>query len=42
MKIAVVGSGTMGLGIAQAFAQAKEGYEVIVCVVLRQRLRLQA
>lgn len=33
MKIAVVGSGTMGLGIAQAFAQAEEGYEVIVCVV---------
>ena len=33
MKIAVVGSGTMGLGIAQAFAQAAEGYEVVVCVV---------
>ena len=33
MKIAVVGSGTMGLGIAQAFAQAAEGYEVILCVV---------
>ncbi|MDO5548956.1 MAG: 3-hydroxyacyl-CoA dehydrogenase NAD-binding domain-containing protein [Eubacteriales bacterium] len=33
MKIAVVGSGTMGLGIAQAIAQAKEGYEVVVCVV---------
>mgnify|MGYP005759299129 CR=1 FL=1 len=32
MKIAVVGSGIMGLGIAQAFAQAK-GYEVKLCVV---------
>lgn len=33
MKIAVVGSGTMGLGIAQTIAQAKEGYEVVVCVI---------
>lgn len=32
MKIAVVGSGTMGLGIAQAIAQS-EGYEVVLCVV---------
>lgn len=33
MKVAIVGSGTMGLGIAQAFAQAPGDYEVIVCVV---------
>ena len=32
MKVAVVGSGIMGLGITQAFAQA-EGYEVNLCVV---------
>ena len=32
MKVAVVGSGIMGLGITQAFAQA-EGYDVSLCVV---------
>ena len=32
MKVAVVGSGVMGLGITQAFAQS-EGYEVNLCVV---------
>ncbi|MDO4286110.1 MAG: 3-hydroxyacyl-CoA dehydrogenase NAD-binding domain-containing protein [Eubacteriales bacterium] len=32
MKVAVVGSGIMGLGITQAFAQA-DGYEVNLCVV---------
>ena len=32
MKVAVVGSGLMGLGIAQAFAQ-EQGYEVTLCVV---------
>jgi 3-hydroxybutyryl-CoA dehydrogenase len=32
MKVAIVGSGTMGLGIAQAFAQA-DGYEVMLCTV---------
>ncbi len=31
LKIAVVGSGAMGMGIAQAFAQA-DGYEVKLCV----------
>lgn len=30
MKVAVVGSGTMGMGIALAFAQT-EGYEVAIC-----------
>lgn len=32
MKVAVVGSGVMGLGITQAFAQ-EQGYEVNLCVV---------
>ena len=30
MKIGVIGAGTMGSGIAQAFAQT-EGYEVVLC-----------
>ena len=30
MKVAVIGAGTMGRGIAQAFAQC-EGYEVCLC-----------
>lgn len=30
MKIGIIGAGTMGSGIAQAFAQA-DGYEVILC-----------
>lgn len=30
MKVGVIGAGTMGSGIAQAFAQA-EGYEVVLC-----------
>ncbi len=30
MKVGVIGAGTMGVGIAQAFAQAK-GYEVCLC-----------
>ena len=29
MKVAVIGAGTMGSGIAQAFAQT-EGYEVVL------------
>ena len=32
MKIGVLGAGTMGSGIAQAFAQT-EGYEVMLCDV---------
>ena len=30
MKVGIIGAGTMGSGIAQAFAQA-EGYEVYLC-----------
>ena len=30
MKVGVIGAGTMGSGIAQAFAQV-EGYEVVLC-----------
>lgn len=30
MKVGVIGAGTMGSGIAQAFAQC-EGYEVALC-----------
>ena len=30
MKVGVIGAGTMGAGIAQAFAQV-EGYEVCLC-----------
>ena len=30
MKVGVIGAGTMGFGIAQAFAQT-EGYEVMLC-----------
>ena len=30
MKVGVIGAGTMGAGIAQAFAQV-DGYEVCLC-----------
>ena len=30
MKVGIIGAGTMGSGIAQAFAQT-EGYEVVLC-----------
>ena len=30
MKVGVIGAGTMGAGIAQAFAET-EGYEVYLC-----------
>ena len=30
MKVGIIGAGTMGSGIAQAFAQT-EGYEVCLC-----------
>ena len=32
MKVGIIGAGTMGSGIAQAFAQT-EGYEVMLCDV---------
>ena len=32
MKVGVIGAGTMGSGIAQAFAQT-EGYEVVLCYI---------
>ncbi|MDL2209927.1 NAD(P)-binding domain-containing protein [Desulfovibrio sp. OttesenSCG-928-O18] len=35
MKIGIVGAGTMGSGIAQAFA-ATQGYEVVLCDVSRE------
>lgn len=37
MKIAVIGSGTMGMGIAQAFAEC-EGYKVALCVITGKKL----
>ena len=30
MKVGIIGAGTMGAGIAQAFAQTA-GYEVLLC-----------
>ena len=30
MKVGIIGAGTMGAGIAQAFAQV-QGYEVYLC-----------
>ena len=30
MKVGIIGAGTMGSGIAQAFAQV-DGYDVILC-----------
>ena len=33
MKVGIIGAGTMGSGIAQAFAQT-EGYEVCLCCLL--------
>ena len=43
MKVGVIGAGTMGQGIAKAFAQV-EGYEVALCDIkqewARESLRL--
>ena len=35
MKIGVIGAGTMGQGIAKAFAQC-EGYEVALCDIQQE------
>ena len=35
MKVGIIGAGTMGSGIAQAFAQT-EGYEVFLCDINEQ------
>ena len=35
MKVGIIGAGTMGSGIAQAFAQA-EGYEVYLCDIIEE------
>ena len=35
MKVGIIGAGTMGSGIAQAFAQT-EGYEVVLCDINEQ------
>ena len=35
MKVGVIGAGTMGAGIAQAFAQT-DGYEVVLCDIKQE------
>ena len=35
MKVGVIGAGTMGSGIAQAFAQT-DGYEVYLCDISKE------
>ena len=35
MKVGVIGAGTMGSGIAQAFAQT-DGYEVVLCDIKQE------
>ena len=35
MKVGVIGAGTMGQGIAKAFAQ-NEGYEVALCDIKQE------
>ena len=35
MKVGVIGAGTMGSGIAQAFAST-QGYEVVLCDVSQE------
>ena len=39
MKVGVIGAGTMGSGIAQAFAQT-EGYEVMLSISMRRLLQM--
>ena len=38
MKVGVIGAGTMGQGIAKAFAQV-DGYEVALCDISRSGLK---
>ena len=38
MKVGIIGAGTMGSGIAQAFAQSN-GYEVFLCDINKSLLR---
>lgn len=38
MKVGIIGAGTMGSGIAQAFAQT-EGYEVFLCDITKSSLQ---
>lgn len=38
MKVGIIGAGTMGSGIAQAFAQT-EGYEVFLCDINEELIR---
>ena len=40
MKVGVIGAGTMGQGIAKAFAQV-DGYEVALCDIKAEKTRLQ-
>lgn len=35
MKVGIIGAGTMGQGIAKAFAQV-EGYEVVLCDIKQE------
>ena len=39
MKVGVIGAGTMGQGIAKAFAQV-DGYEVALCDIKQEWTRL--
>ena len=38
MKVGVIGAGTMGQGIAKAFAQV-DGYEVALCDIKQEKRR---
>ena len=40
MKVGIIGAGTMGSGIAQAFAQT-EGYEVMLATSMRHLQRTE-
>ena len=38
MKVGIIGAGTMGSGIAQAFAQSN-GYEVLLCDINEEDIK---